>query len=169
MLWSLLIAPALAEGPPAVLSLAPFGIDLYAQGKPARGALYTVTQVAGLAGWIGATLPARTAAQAEQETPELLKWQAVLISSATVTMGSYAVSVVDGSRLHELSKADPTARAWRAWDRQHLGDLALAPAPSAGPAPDGLSALPGTLDPRRPLVPTPPSALDGAAEDGSDD
>lgn len=169
MLWSLLIAPALAEGPPAILALAPFGIDLYAQGKPARGALYTATQVAGLAGWIGATLPARTAAQAEEETPELLKWQAVLITSASVTMGSYAVSVVDGSRVHELSKPDATARAWRAWDQEHLGALAAAPAPSGGPAPDGLRALPWALDPRHPLVPTGPIALDGAAEDGSDD
>ena len=169
MFWSLLIAPALAEGPPAILAITPCGIDLYAQGKPVRGVLYSVTQAAGLAGWIGATLPARTAAQAEEETPELLKWQAVLIGSASVTMGSYAVSVVDGSRLHELSKQDATARAWRAWDRQHLGELAAAPAPSSGPAPDGLGALPWALDPRRPLVPPPSSALDGAAEDGSDD
>lgn len=122
----LLVSTALAA--PPVLNVLPFGVGVYAHKKPVRGVVYTVTQVGGLAAWYGATWPARYAS-AEGDTAELTKWEVVLASAATMTIGSYIVSVIDGGRLHELH-TEPVA-----WRDPRLPDVPLVLPPVAGLSP----------------------------------
>lgn len=120
MLAIALLSSALAA--PPGLALAPFGVGVYAHGKPVRGAVYSLTQAAGIATLSLATVNAYAAAEAENE-PEFVKWQSASIAGVSVLAVSYLASVLDGSRLHELEEEGQEARRRVVgWDRS----LALA-------------------------------------------
>ncbi|MES2643907.1 MAG: hypothetical protein V4850_30745 [Myxococcota bacterium] len=115
----LALASAALAAPPG-WTIAPFGIGVYVHGKPVRGVGYSVTQAAGIATLAVASANAYEAAVAEDE-PRFNQWQAVSIAGVTLAAGSYLVSVLDGSRLHELEKEGETARARvQAWDQASL-------------------------------------------------
>lgn len=110
-----LVSAALAA--PPGWTIAPFGVGVYVHGKPVRGVGYSVTQAAGIATLAVASANAYEAAVADDEG-RFNQWQAVSIAGVTLAAGSYLVSVLDGSRLHELEQEGETARARvRAWDR----------------------------------------------------
>lgn len=122
----LLVSAALAA--PPVLNVLPFGVGVYAHKKPVRGIIYSVTQAGGIAGWYGATWPARYAAGSGDDAA-LGRWQAVLAGAASLTIGSYIVSVIDGGHLHDLH-AEPVA-----WSDPRLPDVPLVLPPVAGLSP----------------------------------
>lgn len=109
MLLVPLLSSALAA--PPVLSIVPFGVGVYAHKKPLRGAVYSVTQAGGLATWYLATWPARYAAGSD-DMVTYQQWQAVLVGAATLTVGSYIISVIDGANLHDLEMEAKGATAW---------------------------------------------------------
>lgn len=106
----LALLPTTLAAPP-VLNVLPFGVGVYAHKKPLRGVIYTVTQAGGAGLWYGATWPARYAADIGDDAT-VQRWQGVLIGAATLTIGSYIVSIIDGSRLHDL---EVEGQAFR-WD-----------------------------------------------------
>jgi len=109
-----LLTQALAA--PAVLAVTPFGIGLYAEQRPVRGAVHSVLQAAGFTALgVGSAMAARSA---EDETlAEYQRWQLVGISGASAGFGSWMVSAIDAARVHELAAAEQAARL-RAWDAQ---------------------------------------------------
>lgn len=109
MLLVPLLSTALAA--PPVLNLVPFGVGVYAHKKPLRGAVYSVTQAGGLATWYLATWPARYAVDTD-DMVEYQRWQAVLVGAATLTVGSYIISVIDGAHLHDLEVEAAGTTAW---------------------------------------------------------
>jgi hypothetical protein len=115
VLLSAVVSVALAA--PPVLNLAPFGIGVYAHGRPLRGVVYSLTQAGGItAATLGTIYANEGAANADQ--PAIDKWSAVSAVGVATALTSYAVSLFDGSRLHDLEQkdAEETARAVRAWD-----------------------------------------------------
>ncbi|MDP2308307.1 MAG: hypothetical protein Q8P18_19970 [Pseudomonadota bacterium] len=112
----LALSSAAIAAPPG-WSIAPFGIGVYVHGKTVRGVGYSVTQAAGIATLAVASANAYDAAVAEDQAT-FNQWQAVSIAGVTLAAGSYLVSVLDGSRLHELEKEGETARSRvQSWDR----------------------------------------------------
>ena len=115
MLALALISSALAA--PPGLTLVPFGVGVYAHGKPGRGVVYSATQGAGIATLAVATTNAYAAALEEDEAT-FTQWQAISIAGVSVAAASYIASVFDGSRLHELEVASEQSRARVAgWDQ----------------------------------------------------
>ena len=110
----LLLSSAIAA-PPA-WNLCPFGVGVYLHDRPARGVLYTATQVLGwtalgVASWQGSQYN-------EVDDPaDYYRWETVGAIGASVGFGSWIVSAVDGGRLHELEVEGNAARL-RAWDQQ---------------------------------------------------
>jgi hypothetical protein len=114
MLALLALQSALAA--PPGLTLAPFGVGVYAHGKPLRGVVYSVTQAGGIATVAAATSLAYDAAEVEDDA-SFATWQAVGIAGVSVAAVSYLASVLDGARLHELEKEGAEARRRvEAWD-----------------------------------------------------
>ena len=114
MLPLALLSAALAS--PPGWTIAPFGIGVYVHGKPARGVTYSATQAAGIAALTWASIEAADAAEVG-DTESFTRWQAASIAGITVAAGSYLVSVLDGSRLHDLEAEGQDARdRVRAWD-----------------------------------------------------
>src|SRR5688500_8716788 len=110
-----LLSAALAA--PPGWTLAPFGVGIYVHGKPVRGATYTATQAVGIAALTWATVEGHAAAEAEDDAA-FASWQALSIAGVSLAAGSYLVSVLDGSRLHDLELEGVNARnRVRAWDR----------------------------------------------------
>jgi hypothetical protein len=105
----LLISMARAE--PGAAALLPFGIDLYMQEKTGRGLIYTITQVVGVAAMVTGTIESDKLALQENDaggTP----WRALTAGGVTLAGGSYVVSMVDASNLHQKESV-----AWlRRWD-----------------------------------------------------
>jgi hypothetical protein len=114
VLFSLIVSSALAA--PPGLTLLPFGIGVYAHGKPLRGAAYTVTQAGGIVAATAGSLYASDAAEAGDEA-SLDKWGAVASAGVATALASYAVALFDGSILHDRQeKAKESAESVRAWD-----------------------------------------------------
>jgi hypothetical protein len=111
---SLLLTQA-AVAAPGGWAVVPFGVGVYLHGKPARGAVYTATQAAGIGVLTWGTVNGFTAAENEDET-EFAKWQGVTVAGATVTALSYLVSVVDASRLHEIEMGNEEKERVMRWD-----------------------------------------------------
>jgi hypothetical protein len=112
---ALFLLPAALAAPPG-WSLAPFGVGVYLHKKPVRGVVYSATQAAGIAGLVWSTAEAYDAAYAEDDDT-FTKYQTLSIGAATLAVGSYLVSVMDSSRLHELEQQNASARASvLAWD-----------------------------------------------------
>ncbi|MDP2313211.1 MAG: hypothetical protein Q8P41_09925 [Pseudomonadota bacterium] len=104
-----------AQAAPPGWTLVPFGVGVYVHGKPVRGVVYSATQAVGVATLTYASIQADSAALAEDEGA-FKTWQAVSMAGVTVAAASFLVSVLDGSRLHDLEK-DTTARDQViAWD-----------------------------------------------------
>lgn len=99
LLSGALVSGAFAASP--LLDMAPLGVGLYVHHAPVRGVLYSATQVGGIAAWAAATYPAYVAATNEDDAAGSA-WQAVLASAATLTIGSYVISVLDGGHLSDL-------------------------------------------------------------------
>lgn len=114
MLTLALVSAALAS--PPGWTVAPFGVGVYVHGKPGRGVTYTATQAAGIAALTWGSIASAEATRAE-DTEGFARWQAVSIAGITLAAGSYLVSVLDGSRLHDLEEEGQAARdRVRAWD-----------------------------------------------------
>lgn len=94
-----LVPSTLAASP--LLNLLPLGVGVYAHGRPVRGLVYTATQAAGAATWTVATLDTWQA-ETDGREDDVKRGQALCVGAATVTLGSYLVGLIDGSRLHEL-------------------------------------------------------------------
>ncbi len=92
--------PELELLPDAPLAVVPFGVAEFAWGKPVRGAVYAATQVAGagVATWAGINLDLAGEA-GDEEAAEL--YQTTMGIGVGLAALSYAISVVDGSRLAE--------------------------------------------------------------------
>ncbi len=114
-----LVSIVLAEEPPlellpdAPLAVLPFGVAEFAWKKPVRGTVYAITQAvgAGVAVWGGISLP--IASEAGDEAAAEL-YQTTMGVGVGVAALSYAVSVVDGSRLAEArARAAREAKARR--------------------------------------------------------
>ena len=111
-----LLALHSAFAAPPGLSLAPFGIGVYAHGKPLRGVAYSLTQAGGIATAAVGTSFAYDAAELEDEAA-FTTWQGVSLAGVSVAAISYLASVMDGARLHELEKEGAEARLRvQAWD-----------------------------------------------------
>ena len=114
LLLPLLLPSTLAA--PAGLTLLPLGIGVYAHEKPVRGAVYTVTQGVGIGVLSWATVQAYEAA-ASEDSGAFTRYQAISVGAVSLAAASYLVSVLDGSRLHELEAEGEQARLRvRAWD-----------------------------------------------------
>ena len=114
MLVLALVSSAFAA--PPGWTVVPFGVGVYVHGKPVRGAVYSVTQAAGIALGSVATVNAYAAADAEDDDA-FAQWQTAGIAGITLASASYLASVIDGSRLHELEPESQAARASVvAWD-----------------------------------------------------
>ncbi len=104
--------PDVAPLPDAPLALAPFGIAPMVWKKPVRGAIYAVTQAAGL----GVGIYGVGQFRAEEEVGNLESstlWQGVAGAAVGVAVLSYGVSLLDGSRIAEeraIAAASATAR-----------------------------------------------------------
>lgn len=119
MLPLALLSAALAA--PPGWTLAPFGVGVYVHGKPGRGVAYSLTQAAGIATLSVATVEAYAAAAAEDDAT-FEQWQGVSMAGVSVAAVSYLVSVLDGSRLHDLEIQSGEARARVIeWDRAMAG------------------------------------------------
>ncbi len=110
---SLAAEPDVEPLPDAPLALAPFGIAQMAWKAPVRGALYAVTQAAG----IGVGIFGVGQFRVEQEAGNLAEsetWQAVAGAAVGTAVLSYGVSLLDGSKLaEERAIAAAAARARR--------------------------------------------------------
>jgi hypothetical protein len=99
--------------PDAPLALVPFGVAELAWGAPARGAVYAITQAAGLGVGVAGVLQYESAEEAGDIAGADL-WQNVAGVAVGAALLSYGVSVVDGSRLaEERARAAVTARDLR--------------------------------------------------------
>lgn len=102
----LLLSAALATEPEpeslpdAGLAVVPFGVPQFAWKHPVRGVLYAVTQAGGVgvATWAGVERAAAIEADDEVAMGDLQNVMAVGVGAAAV---SYAVGLIDGSRLAE--------------------------------------------------------------------
>ncbi len=108
-----LLSLALAQEAPTpddgALAVVPFGVAHYAWNRPVRGVVYSVTQAAGIGVGIYSTVVADAAlANGDSSTAE--QWQAVTGAAIGVAALSYAVQVLDGSRLAQLRATDAHAR-----------------------------------------------------------
>lgn len=114
----LLLAAALAAEPEpeslpdAGLALVPFGVPQFAWKHPVRGVLYALTQGggAGVAVWAGVERAAAIEADDQDAMDELQNVMAVGVGAAAV---SYAVGLIDGSRLAEDRARAAAASALR--------------------------------------------------------
>lgn len=124
-----LLFVTMAQAEPGAAALLPFGIDLYMHEKPARGLIYTLTQVVGVAAMVTGTVQSDKLALEENDaggTP----WRALTAGGVTLAGGSYVVSMVDASNLRQKESV-----AWlRRWD----ADRALLNTAVAGRDFDGL-------------------------------
>lgn len=101
-----LIAAALATEPEpeplpdAGLAVVPFGVPQFAWKRPVRGVLYALTQAGGVgvATWAGLERSAAIDADDEDAMSDFQSVMAVGVGAAAV---SYAVGMIDGSRLAE--------------------------------------------------------------------
>lgn len=92
--------PAVEPLPDAPLAIAPFGIAQMVWKAPVRGAIYAVTQAAGL----GVGIYSVGQFRAEEEAGNLAEsetWQGVAGAAVGTAVLSYAVSLLDGSKLAE--------------------------------------------------------------------
>jgi len=103
---ALLTSTALADE--GALAVTPFGIALFAWDRPARGAIYASTQLAGIGGAVAGGIMATDAADAADEEAYAT---AQLVSGGSVALAttSYLVSLIDGSRVAQL-RAEGVAR-----------------------------------------------------------
>jgi len=106
-----LLSLALAQEAPTpddgALAVVPFGVAHYAWKRPVRGVVYSVTQATGIGVGIYSTVVADAAlANGDSSTAE--QWQAVTGAAIGVAALSYAVQVLDGSRLAQLRAAEAT-------------------------------------------------------------
>lgn len=127
MLALALVSSALAA--PPGWTLLPFGVGVYLHGKPARGAVYSATQAAGLGVLAFSSVKVAEAEEAEDEDAFYL-WQNVSIASVTIAAASYAASVIDGSRLHELETAETARASVTSWDLARARGETLAELPA---------------------------------------
>lgn len=107
---SLLLSTAMA-GPGWTLVM-PFGVGLYTHGKPVRGTVYAGTQAAGIAVAVSGSLVGDEATIAGDDQTALT-WRFVTLGGASLGVVSYFVSLLDGSRVHQLqlgSLPPPTDR-----------------------------------------------------------
>lgn len=128
MLALALVSSAIAA--PPGWTLLPFGVGVYLHGKPVRGAVYSATQAAGLGVLAYSTAKGYEAAEAEDDATFYL-WQNVSIAAVTVAAASYAASVIDGSRLHELETAATARATVMSWDLSRARGETLAELPAA--------------------------------------
>lgn len=139
MLLLSLVTSSLAASP--LLDLLPLGGGLYVHHAPVRGVVYSATQAIGIAGWAASTMPAYSAATNEDDRAAAT-WQGVLVGAATLTVGSYVISILDGGHLSDL-EADARRQQMGSLDyRPNVPDVALV-LPGAGPRP--LNAAPLAL------------------------
>jgi hypothetical protein len=96
-----LIASAAAD--PGWTLLLPFGVGAYTHEHPGRGVIYTLTQTAGIALTVTATLIGDKAVIAGREEDAEV-WRYITAGSASFASASYFVSVLDASRLHQLEQ-----------------------------------------------------------------
>ncbi len=98
--------------PDAGLAVVPFGVPQFAWKHPIRGALYALTQAggAGVAVWAGVELDA--AAEASDEAA-MEQWQNVMAVGVGAAAVSYAVGMIDGSRIAEQRARDAAEAAQR--------------------------------------------------------
>ena len=111
-----LLSFALAAEPPdpgaGALAVVPFGVAHFAWQRPVRGVAYAVTQAAGVGVGAYGAVQADAAMDASDEAA-LEQWQLVTGVSIGAAALSYAIQVVDGSRLAEtraMQAADSRAR-----------------------------------------------------------
>ena len=103
-MWIALLSLALAGDddpeplPDAPLALVPFGVPQFAWGAPGRGAAYAVSQAAGLGLAIPAGLEMDAAQDAGDDAGTEL-YQGLMVAGVGVAAVSYAVQLLDGSRL----------------------------------------------------------------------
>ncbi|MSQ01570.1 MAG: hypothetical protein EXR71_06715 [Myxococcales bacterium] len=119
--------PELELLPDAPLAVLPFGVAEFAWNQPGRGAVYAVTQAlgAGVATWGGVNLPIADAAGDDAGAEA---YQTAMGIGVAVAAVSYAVSVVDGSRLAE-ARARAAREAGTRREAVLRFDVALAAAP----------------------------------------
>jgi hypothetical protein len=119
----LLLASSVLASAPG-WALAPFGVGVYTHGHPERGAVYTATQALGFGATIAASLLAGPAAE-DGNDALVGTYGAIAAVGVTMGAGSWFVSAMDASRLHQLESTEAAARV-RAWDAA----CAQAPVPS---------------------------------------
>lgn len=99
MLTLLLLSTAHAA--PGWTTIMPFGVGAYTHGKPGRGIVYTLTQTAGIALSVTATLVGDQMVRDEKvEEAELYRY--LTAAGSSFAGAAYFVSVLDASRLHQL-------------------------------------------------------------------
>lgn len=133
-----LIPTSLAAAP--LLNLLPLGVGVYAHGRPVRGIMYTAVQAGAATTWTVATLQTWQAETDGRES-DVKRGQAICVGAASLTLASYLVSVLDGSRLHELEVEAKGGQAWLTPpDRYAVGFVP----PALGPALPGLHIVPAS-------------------------
>jgi len=95
-----MLAPAAAHGAPLVTVLLPLGGPQFFHHAPGRGAVFCGLQVVGVGGAVLARGPMLQAAS-EGDARAFATWKAVSYGSVSLSVGSWFVSAVDGSRLHD--------------------------------------------------------------------
>jgi hypothetical protein len=116
MLWVLALPSAIAGD--GGWAAAPFGVGLFVHERPVRGSVYAVTQVAGITGAVLGSLES-TDAYLANDADRVDRAQALTAVSVAAAGLSYAISLVDGSRVHQVNCAEAEARrqGLELWDR----------------------------------------------------
>lgn len=111
---ALLASPA-AQGAPLVTVILPLGGPQFFHHAPGRGAVFCALQGVGVTGAVLARGPMLEAASAG-DSQAFATWKAVSYGSVSLAVGSWFVSAMDGSRLHDL-ESEEVAELSLAWDR----------------------------------------------------
>lgn len=115
MLWILVQHAAMAGD--GGWAASPFGVGLFVHERPVRGAVYALTQVVGIGGVVFGGVDMVEAQELEDED-RLSRDQAMTAAGIGLAALSFAASLIDGSKVHELDcvQAEAQLRGLDAWD-----------------------------------------------------